>query len=145
MLCVWLLELTDHLGSRLRQVGIQARTVELKLRSSDFRTRHKGQALPEATNLTEILWRTAREILERSLTRDLLPIRLLGVGATRLTRDRDAQGDLFEAGVRRRRQSLDQTIDAIRGQFGAKALRRGSLLDHAQENDVRPTGSPPNL
>jgi DNA polymerase-4 len=130
---VWLLDLTDHLGSRLRQAGIRARTIELKLRSSDFRTRHKAQALPEATNLTDVLWNTAREIFERGLTRDLLPIRLLGVGATKLTRDEGVQGDLFEAGVRERRQSLDRTIDAIRGAFGAAALRRASGLDRVED------------
>jgi DNA polymerase IV len=130
---VWLLDLTDHLGSRLRQSGILARTVELKLRSSDFRTRHKAQALPEATNLTDALWNTAREIFDRGLTRDLLPIRLLGVGATRLTRDGIVQGDLFEAGVREKRQSLDRTIDAIRGAFGSTALRRGSGLNRAED------------
>ncbi|HEY1860965.1 MAG TPA: DNA polymerase IV [Gemmataceae bacterium] len=130
---VWLLDLTDHLGSRLRQAGIQARTLELKLRSSDFRTRHKAQALPEATNLTDVLWNTAREIFERGLTRDLLPIRLLGVGATKLTRDEGVQGDLFEAGVRERRQALDRTIDAIRGAFGAAALRRASGLDRVED------------
>jgi DNA polymerase-4 len=130
---VWLLDLTDHLGSRLRQSGILARTVELKLRSSDFRTRHKAQALPEATNLTDVLWTTARELFERGLTRDLLPIRLLGVGATRLTRDGIVQGDLFEAGVRERRKSLDHTIDAIRGTFGSAALRRASGLNRLED------------
>jgi DNA polymerase-4 len=130
---VWLLDLTDHLGSRLRHAGILARTVELKMRSSDFRTRHKAQALPEATNLTDVLWNTAREIFDRGLTRDLLPIRLLGVGATRLTRDGIVQGDLFEAGVREKRQSLDRTIDAIRGTFGAAAVRRASGMKRVEE------------
>ena len=60
----WLLDLTDHLASRLRHVGIKARTVELKIRSSDFQTRHRAQAVPEATNSTDALWRTAQEIFE---------------------------------------------------------------------------------
>src|SRR5262249_49566703 len=42
----WLLDLTDHLGSRLRHANLRARTLELKIRSSDFHTRHKAQALP---------------------------------------------------------------------------------------------------
>jgi DNA polymerase-4 len=130
---VWLLDLTDHLGSRLRHAGILARTVELKLRSSDFRTRHKAQALPEATNLTDVLWFTARELLDRGLTRDMLPIRLLGVGATRLTRDGIVQGDLFQVGVREKRQSLDRTIDAIRGTFGAGAVRRASGMNRVDD------------
>lgn len=126
---VCLLDLTDHLAGRLRHAGVRARTVEVKIRSSDFRTRHRGQALAEATNLTEFLWQAALEVFERGLTRDLLPVRLLGVGACRLTRDAAVQGDLFDASLRERQQSLDQTIDAIREQFGAAAIQRASLLD----------------
>jgi DNA polymerase-4 len=125
----WLLDLTDHVASRLRRAGIKARTVELKIRSSDFHTRHRAQALPEATNLTDALWQTAQQVFQRGLSPDLLPVRLLGVGATRLLRGPAVQGDLFDAGKRERQHSLDQTIDAIRGQFGAAAVRRASLLD----------------
>src|SRR5262245_11659115 len=82
----WLLDLTDELGRRLRHAGLRARTVEVKIRSSDFRTRHRTQALTQATDVTDTLWLAARETLNRGLTRDYLPVRLLGVGATRLTR-----------------------------------------------------------
>jgi DNA polymerase-4 len=109
-------------AGRLRQSGIRARTIELRIRSSDFRTRHRALALPEATDLTDPLWQCARQIFERSLTGDLLPVRLLGVGATRLTRDAAVQGDLFDAGQRARHQALDRTGDAIRRQFGTAAL-----------------------
>jgi hypothetical protein len=51
---------------------------------------------------------------------------LLGVGATNLTGDRAAQGQLFEDGGRRRQAALDQAIDAIRQQLGAAAIQRGS-------------------
>jgi DNA polymerase IV len=125
--------LTDHLAGRLRHVGIKARTVELKIRSSDFQTRHRGQALPEATNLTEMLWQTAREIFERGVTDDLFPIRLLGVGATRLTRDSIVQRDLFDGGERARQQSLDETIDEIRKQHGSAAVRRGSFFGRSKD------------
>jgi DNA polymerase-4 len=133
---VWLLDLTDHLASRLRQAGLLARTVELKIRSSDFRTRHRAQSLPEATNLTGDLWQAAQEIFARCLTREFLPVRLLGVGATRLTRDGAVQGDLFDASQRERQQLLDKTIDAIREQFGSIALRRASLLDRSEGGEV---------
>ena len=49
--------------------------------------------------------------------------------ADRLTREAAVQGDLFDAGRRQRQESLDRTIDTIRGQFGDAAIRRGSLLD----------------
>jgi DNA polymerase-4 len=136
VLRAWLRDLTDQLAARLRHSGIRARTVELKIRSSNFHTRHRAGALSEATNLSDLLWQSAQQNFDRSLTDDLLPIRLLGVGATRLTRDAAVQGNLFDAGRRERQQSLDQTIDAVRGQFGANALRRANLLDQKKKDQT---------
>ena len=135
VLRVWLLDLVDHLAARLRKQQVRARTIEIKLRSSDFRTQFRQQSLPEATNATDVLWQAAKVLFERSLTDDLLPVRLLGVGATRLTREAVVQGDLFDGEVRRRQQALDQTIDAIRQQLGTNAIQRGSLLDRPDQEE----------
>ena len=78
--------------------------------------------------MTDALWRAALPILERSLTNEMLPLRLLGVGAANLSRQALVQGQLFDDG-RKRSEDLDQTIDAIRGRLGRGAIRRGSLLD----------------
>lgn len=125
----WLLDLVDHLGTRLRHEGVRARTVDLKVRSSDFRTKTRSQSLAEATDATDVLWQAAKELFERSLSRDMLPVRLLGVGATKLTRETAVQRDLFDDGARERLGALDRAVDAIRGQFGDGAIRRGSLLE----------------
>jgi DNA polymerase-4 len=125
----WLLDLVDELAGRLRKEGVRARTVELKLRSSDFRTRTRSLSLPAATDVTDALWRAALRLFERSVTAEVLPLRLLGVGASNLARDGLVQGQLFEDAERKRGEALDRTIDAIRTQLGPGAIRRGSLLD----------------
>ena len=79
VLRVWLLDLVDHLASRLRHEGIWARTIDVKIRNSDFRTVTRSTTLAEATNLTNIIWKAAADLFERSLTSDLLPVRLLGI------------------------------------------------------------------
>jgi DNA polymerase-4 len=129
VLRVVLLGLVEQLASRLRQAGLQAGTVELKIRSSDFRTWTRSQALAEATNGTEALWQSAAELLQRSLTREMLPVRLLGVGASRLARAGAAQGTLFDDRSGQRQAALDRAVDGIRGQFGSAAIQRGSLID----------------
>jgi DNA polymerase-4 len=126
---VWLLGLVDHLAGRLRREGLYAGAVELKVRSSDFRTRTRSQALAGATNGSGALWRAAAGLLERCLTAGVLPVRLLGVGAGRLTREGCVQRDLFDQGRRGRQGKLDRAVDAIRGRFGPRAIRRGSLVD----------------
>jgi DNA polymerase IV len=132
----WLLDLTDQLAGRLRQAGLQARTVELKIRSSNFHTRHRAGTLPEPSNVTSVLWQAAQTIFERGLTAEMLPIRLLGVGASRLTREAARQRNLFDGETTERQQELDRTVDAIRGQFGAAAVRRASSLDRSDNKDA---------
>jgi DNA polymerase-4 len=136
-----LLDLVDHLASRLRQVGLHSRTVDVKIRSSDFRTWTRAVTLAEPTNLTDLLWQAAADLFERSLTREMLPVRLLGVGTARLTRDPVVQRGLFDEETREKQNALDKVVDAIRGQFGTEAIRRGSLLDGRNNRDEKGTGS----
>jgi DNA polymerase-4 len=124
-----LLELVDHLGMRLRNQRLRARTVELKIRSSDFRTRTRSLSLAEATDITDLLGQATKTLFGRTLTADLLPVRLLGVGASRLTHDAAVQGDLFDGAERERQSSLDRAVDAIRTQFGVTAIRRGCSVE----------------
>jgi hypothetical protein len=61
-------------------------------------------------------------------------VRLLGVGASRLSGD-GPQRDLFEDGDHQRQEALDQAVDAIRDQFGTAAIRRSSLLERPDPGD----------
>jgi DNA polymerase-4 len=119
----------------MRRAGMFSRTIDLKIRSSDFHTVTRSKTLAAATNSTNVLWKFAATLLERSLTPDLLPVRLLGIGATKLTREPVAQGNLFEENANPKHAALDQTIDTIRTQFGGASIKRGSLLDRREEDD----------
>ena len=132
---VCLLDLVDHLASRLRREEIWGRTIDIKIRSSDFRTRTRSTTLAEATNLTNTIWKAAADLFDRSLSSELMPVRLLGVGVTKLTRDPISQGSLFEDNSNERESALDQTIDTIRAKFGTGKIQRGSLLDKAEDAD----------
>jgi DNA polymerase-4 len=136
-----LLNLVDELASRMRHEGLRGRTVDLKIRSADFETRTRSRSLDEATNTTDVLWRVAAALLEKSLSPDILPLRLLGVGATHLSRSSAVQGQLFGAETRERQSALDTAIDAIRGEFGTTAIQRGSRLDgvETRQQDTRET------
>ncbi len=134
ILRVWLLDLVDQLASRLRREGIWARTIDVKIRSWDFRTLTRSTTLSEATNLTNRIWKAAVELFERSLAGDVLPVRLLGVGATKLTREAMVQGTLFEDQSHPRQSALDQAINTIRAKFGNGSIQRGSLVDRSSRD-----------
>jgi DNA polymerase-4 len=134
-----LLNLVDHLGQRLRRHGLRARTIDLKLRTSDFRTFFRSESLSEASDLTEVIWQTASSLLEKRLPNDWLPLRLLGVGATRLVRDEAVQHDLFSQAWRAKQKALEGAMDAIRDQFGRSAIRRARQIDKsADEHPLSP-------
>jgi len=124
-----LLELVEHLGSRLRHRQLRARTIDLKLRTSEFRTYTRAKTLPEPTDGTEVIWRTAANLLETRAPDDWLPLRLLGVGATGLVRDTPVQGHLFEEGWRAKQRALDSAVDSIREEFGPSAIRRAQGME----------------
>ncbi len=134
VLGAWLLDLVDHLASRLRQANLHAGAIDLKIRSSDFQTWSRSQALVEPSNRTDDLWQAAAALFTRSLTPEMLPLRLLGVGASRLVRGGAVQGQLFDTDVRERRAALDRTVDAIRGQFGRDAIQRGTRLQNQADD-----------
>jgi len=135
----WLLEQVEQTATRLRQAGAKAGTVQLKLRSSAFRTRVRSMSLGEVTGSTQALWQAARSLLERSLTADILPLRLLGIGVTNLVREGAVQADLFESAERKRQETLDQTIDQIRRQLGKTAVQRGSVLHRKNNRESDPS------
>jgi DNA polymerase-4 len=128
----WLLGLVEQLGRRLRHQALRARTIDLKVRTADFRTHTRAQTLSEPTDLTETLWQAAAGLWEQRVPNAWLPVRLLGVGASGLVRDLPEQGQLFDGPWRQRQQALDQAVDAIRRQFGTDSIRRAGGLDHGE-------------
>jgi DNA polymerase-4 len=124
-----LLELVDELGRRLRHAEVKARTVELKVRSSDFRTFTRSMTLSEPTDVTDSLWNAAKELMDRRVPDDLLPLRLLGVGGTGLVREGGVQGNLFGEMQDGKPRALDQALDEIRSRYGIDAVKRGGTMD----------------
>lgn len=127
-----LLELTEHVGHRLRKSDRYAASVTIKFRFADFRThtRRETPASPIASD-RELL-RHALALLESQGLDQ--PIRLIGFGVNRLTDKPDTgpeQQDLFQRTdnrrvTRERNERLDRAVDALREQYGHHALRRGN-------------------
>jgi DNA polymerase-4 len=131
VLRVCLLELVEHLARRLRATGLRSRTIEIKARTSDFRTYIRSVTLEDPTDLTEAIWRATLGLFQHKVLDAWLPLRLLGVGASGLLRDCEVQGHLFDGAWREKQQSLDQAVDAIRSRLGKDAIQRGKVTRRA--------------
>lgn len=123
-----LLDLVEHLGARLRKKEIKAAVLEVKLRSSDFETRSVSKTLLEPMNETMFLWGEAKALLQKLLKFDLLPARLISVGAVRLVRPGEIQGGLFDTKIIKKQGEIDRTLDAIKAKFGSESIGRGVFL-----------------
>jgi DNA polymerase IV len=118
-----LLALSEGVGSRLRSAGVRCTTVTVKIRDASFATITRQRSLAEATDDTDIIWRTAVALAEREIHG--MTVRLLGVTASGLSEP--SQLSLFPTGDERRRRALE-AADAIRGRFGRRAIQRARLL-----------------
>jgi len=126
-----LARLTARLGADLREAGYRARTITLRVRDADFRTRQAGRTVAEPLETDRAIHQVTRELLVRLHAARRIGTRLLGVAATGLTPvATTAQLGLFgeERGLETdRERRLDRTADEIRERFGRDALRRGGL------------------
>jgi DNA polymerase-4 len=139
----WLLELTDQVVVRLRAVEARACTVELKLRSADFRTHTRSMTLADATDLTDTIWRAVAELFDRRMPQSVLPARLIGVGVSGLERGAPIQRHLFEESSRAKQHAADHASDAIRERFGDEAIRRAGVLNRPSSAPVAKTPKTP--
>ncbi len=127
-----LLAMSEGVAGRLRDSGVKASTITVKIRDTTFRTITRQRTLKEATDLTDPIFRTAVE-LARPEVRGLR-IRLLGVTASGLG-ERE-QLALFATDDPRKRRVVD-AADAVRHRYGERAITRARLVGSRLAGTVR--------
>ncbi len=123
-----LMELTEQVARRLRRQGLEARTVQVKLRRSDFQTISRAHTLATPTDITEEIWEVADRLMKVGLGTAARPLRLIGVGVSGLDKEAPRQTALFEDDTRTRGRRLDAAVDGINGRFGQRILKRATEL-----------------
>ncbi len=118
-----LLAMSEGVAGRLRDSGVRASTITVKIRDTTFRTITRQRTLPDSTDLTEPIFRTALA-LARPEVRGVR-IRLLGVTASGFGQ-REQLG-LFDPDDPRRRRVVEAE-DAVRHRYGERAITRARLV-----------------
>jgi DNA polymerase IV len=114
-----LVRLSEMVSRRLRDHGLYARTVQIKLRYSDFSTFTRARTLDRATQIDTEVAAAARALFHRSWTGK--PIRLLGVYGQNLERAEGQTSMLDEPKADAWRKTL-QAVDRIRNKYGDEAV-----------------------
>ena len=127
-----LLRLCRSVTHTLRKAGLRARTITVKLRDGDFKTRSRSTTLVEPLETGGATYRIARVLLAELRTQRRAPARLLGVSLTNLDSGVDpVQFGLFEETDRlegHRERTLDHVVDGLRERFGDGAVLPGRII-----------------
>lgn len=131
-----LARLSEMVCRRLREHHLHARTVQIKLRYSDFSTFTRAHTLDHATQLDTEVRDQARALLRHHWTGK--PVRLLGVHASSLEAAEGQLSLLEEEKSGRWRKALD-AVDRIRDRFGESSVSlagglKGSYRERVHEN-----------
>ena len=132
-----LLELSCSVGGQLRGKELRARTITVKIRDYDFRTRQAGNTQPDGVETDRAIFAVALSLLHTLRHRRKAGVRLLGVGVSNLVQQAPVtQGDLFgEQAVLEtaRDRTIARAVDRIRHRYGREALRPARVLDRPEE------------
>jgi len=124
--------LVRRLGTDLRREGLRARTVTVRIRDADFRTRQAARTVERPVESDRALYALARPLLERLRSDRRAPARLLGVAAAKLETTAGAQLALFESETTietERDRAVAHLTDRLRARFGLDAIGPADLLD----------------
>ncbi|HLH19005.1 MAG TPA: DNA polymerase IV [Bryobacteraceae bacterium] len=127
-----LARLCEMVGRRLRENGLEARTVQLKLRYSDFSTITRAHSMPRATQLDTELYAEIRTLFRANWTAGR-PVRLLGVHASQWG-DGPDQMDLLGEGRHEKWRGALAAADRLRDKFGESSVSLASgMKGHFRE------------
>jgi len=124
-----LLRLVTRAAADMRGDGLTARTVAVRLRDWDFKTRGAQRTLPEPVVSDRVILRVAHELLAKLRSARRVPARLVGVRLSGLKPVVAVdQLELPTTGQETERdRGLARAIDRVRGKFGPKSILPGGL------------------
>jgi len=122
-----LLRLSARVTGRMRTAGVAGRTVTLRVRFADFTTITRSRTLPEATDVTVEVYRTAVRLFD-ALGLQRARLRLVGVRVEGLLPRERVQRQLVLGERDQGWEAADRAVDAASRRFGSGAVRPATLI-----------------
>jgi DNA polymerase-4 len=120
-------EQAERVARELREGGVAAARLTLKLRFSDFRTITRAVTAEPTQDGLE-LYRRARTLLDRERLDQ--PVRLIGLSASALGPGSAGQLSLLDPNALRR-ERLARVVDSLAARFGDEVVKPASLIRRA--------------
>jgi DNA polymerase-4 len=115
-------QLSGKVSQRLKKENLRGKTVQIKLRWSDFTTLTRQTTLPQSTNDFDEIQRAAAELLDQAWDESKL-VRLIGVGLHNLDSKAHQLG-LWDSEVQKDLK-LEETLQELREKYGENVISRG--------------------
>lgn len=125
-LATTLSHLSQKAAKRLRDAGLETRTLTLTIRYGDFRTITRSKTLAEPTNLDAAIQSTMKHLFDQHWDRRK-KVRLLGVELASLSHGA-RQLDLLDSDRREKLERLARATDRLRDRFGFSKVQFGGSL-----------------
>ena len=140
-----LARLSEMVGRRLRENGLHARTLQLKLRYQDFSTITRAHSLDRPTQVDTEIFEEIRALFRKNWKKGR-KIRLLGVHAASFE-DAGSQLDLLADAKHGRWEQALAAADRLRDKYGESAVSlasgmRGRFRERTHENPAGLPGKP---
>lgn len=119
-----LLELTEEVFLRTRREGWTGKTIQIKVRFSDFETHTHQRSLDHPVQDRDDLYTTAWNLFQERWNDS--PVRLLGVGIIGMEEKPDT--DQMELFTNEKNRRLDSALLEVQNRFGRRSVTRASLL-----------------
>ncbi len=134
-----LLTISQHIGYTARKRGYTGKTITLKVRFAPYKTVQKSITLRRATNLDNIIFQKACDLLTSFNIRQP-GIRLLGIKLSSLEQGRPPQQLSFmnreEEYWEEKWSKLISSVDKIREKYGSYLIQRAALLKDRTKSTI---------
>jgi DNA polymerase-4 len=140
-----LTRLSEMVARRLREHGFHARTVQLKLRYSDFKTYTRAETMDHSTMLDTEIIQAVRDLFRRNWNGR--PVRLLGVHTSSFETEEGQLHLLGRESGERWKKALS-AVDRLRDRFGEDSVAiagglEGRFRERTHENPASLPGKVP--
>lgn len=124
-----LLRLVTRAAADMRGDGLTARTIAVRIRDFDFKTRSAQRTMPEPVLSDRVVLRVAHELLASLREARRVPARLIGVRLSGLETQPEAdQLSLMDRSAETDKdRGIARAIDRVRGKFGPRSILPGGL------------------
>lgn len=130
-----LLSLVEQTTYRLRKHAMLASTVNVQIKTNEFKVFSHQHKMNSPTNSTKIIYEAAKTLLGQLYNG--VPVRLIGIRVDGLSAEKEVQISLFDTPANEKQQKIDKTIDQLKEKYGYNSVTRANILSKKRRNFFR--------